>query len=158
VRGAAIAVLVVTAALLGACSDDDAARGDDNRLTSAGSLSVFDLEVGDCVLLSDEPADEVDKITATPCSEPHELEVYAIEPYEDGDTYPGPDVLTTFAETTCATEFADYVGVDYLDSELYFTYLLPTLRSWDEGDDRNVVCFATTTGEQITGSVRDSGR
>ena len=48
-----------------------------------------------------------------------------------------------------------YVGVDYLDSSLFYTYLLPSARSWDD-DDRSVVCFVTSPGEPLQRSVKGS--
>ena len=65
-------------------------------------------------------------------------------------------MLKDFADGSCAAEFAAYVGVDYRDSSLFFTYLLPSARSWEQGDDRAVTCFITTTGAPLSESVRDS--
>ena len=46
------------------------------------------------------------------------------------------------------------MGVDYRDSELFFTYLLPSPRSWEQDEDRTTLCFVTTTdGAQLTQSV-----
>ncbi len=72
--------------------------------------------------------------------------------------YPGEDVLKKFADGTCAQRFSEYVGVDYLDSDLFFTYLLPSARSWEQASDRNVLCFITTTGGTLTSSVKGSKR
>ncbi|MDT5080785.1 MAG: hypothetical protein QOJ80_5422, partial [Mycobacterium sp.] len=66
------------------------------------------------------------------------------------------DVLEKFAKGVCAQRFTAYVGVDYLDSSLYFTYLLPSARSWEQDDDRNVLCFVTTTGGTLKTSVKGS--
>lgn len=72
--------------------------------------------------------------------------------------YPGEDVLSKFADGTCAQRFGEYVGVDYLDSKLFFTYLLPSARSWEQAADRNVLCFVTTTGGKLTKSVKGTKR
>ena len=64
--------------------------------------------------------------------------------------------LSAFAQGACAQHFTGYVGVDYLDSSLFFTYLLPSARSWESDDDRDVICFVTTTGGTLTGSVKGS--
>ena len=56
--------------------------------------------------------------------------------------YPGDDVLETFAQGACAQRFAGYVGVDYLDSTLFFTYLLPSARSWEQ--DETATCSASS--------------
>jgi hypothetical protein len=36
------------------------------------------------------------------------------------------------------------------------TYLLPSARSWQQGEDRSVLCFVTTTGDPLTNSVKGS--
>jgi hypothetical protein len=133
VAGVALAAL---APALSACSlfgDDDAAT------------SVFDAEPGMCFQA---PGEVVG----------HDQEAYAVVPYTgEGDAYPGDDELAAFADGRCAQEFRDYVGVDYLDSSLYFTYLVPSPRSWEQ-DDRDVLCLVTNAGEPLEGSVEGSER
>jgi hypothetical protein len=73
-------------------------------------------------------------------------------------SYPGEDVLTTFAQGSCAQKYGQYVGVSYLDSALFFTFLLPSARSWEQAQDRNVLCFVTTTGGKLKASVKNSKR
>lgn len=111
---------------------------------------------------------QLSSLTETACSKPHTLEAYAIVAYSAASTgnasagatlttsYPGEGALTTFAQGACAQRFRGYVGVDYLDSKLFFTYLLPSPRSWEQGDDRAVICFVTTTGTDLTASVKNS--
>jgi hypothetical protein len=70
--------------------------------------------------------------------------------------YPGPEALASFANGACAQAFQPYVGVSYLDSSLFFTYLLPSARSWESDDDRTVLCFTTTTGKPLVVSVKGS--
>ena len=53
-------------------------------------------------------------------------------------------------------EFQDYVGISYLDSSLFFTYLMPSARGWEQDTDRSVVCFVTTTGAELTASAKES--
>jgi hypothetical protein len=101
---------------------------------------------------------QVDELAEVPCAEPHDQEAYAVVPYTgEGDAYPGDDELAAFADGRCAQEFRDYVGVDYLDSSLYFTYLVPSPRSWEQ-DDRDVLCLVTNAGEPLEGSVEGSER
>ena len=66
--------------------------------------------------------------------------------------------LPDAAEGACAQRFQSYVGVAYQDSSLFFTYLLPSARSWEQGDDRTVLCLVTTTGQKLTASVKGSKR
>lgn len=151
----ALPVLVVAA-----CSgDDDAGRADDGRISESGKVSVFDLRVGDCLKPDPEASGDLTEIEAVPCDEPHTQEVFAVTDYEgeNADVYPGEAELRTFADAACLDAFERYTGTDYLDSELYFSYLHPSIDSWNEGDDRTIVCVVISPGEETTGSVRASG-
>jgi len=125
------------------------------------SVSVFTARPGQCFVSPTTVHAELSKISRTPCSSKHNQEAYATVGYVPADgskatsTYPGSDLLTKFAQGACAQRFATYVGVDYLDSSLYFTYLLPSPRSW-QADDRNVICFVTTAGGTLDSSVKGS--
>lgn len=148
VRGAAL--LAVAVLLTAACSGSD----------DATKVSIFDLEVGDCVRAADEVTAEVETVERVGCEAGHELELYSEVAFttETGDAgpFPGDAALVTFADGVCAERFEEYVGIDYRDSALYFTYLLPSARGWDQGPDTSVLCFVTTTGEQLTATVRGS--
>lgn len=132
--------------------------GDDEEDTT----SVFDAAPGMCFRAPDQVEAQIDDLDEVPCSEPHEQEAYALVEFrpadgQDGDAFPGDDALAAFADGACAQEFRDYVGVDYLDSELFFTYLLPSPRSWEQ-DDRDILCLVTTTGDPLDESVEGSKR
>jgi hypothetical protein len=148
------ALALVLAVVLGACSDDGPGRDDTGQITSAGDLSVFDLQVGDCVLIDDELEAANETLPVVPCDEPHQAEVYALVDVDDLDQYPGERELSNRAEIECVAEFADYVGVDLADSVLFFTYMIPSIRSWQDDDDRTVVCMVLGVGGPLEGSVR----
>ena len=147
---------IVLALVLGACSDDGPDRDEAGRITSSGDLSVFDLEVGDCVLLDDELEAANETLPVVPCDEPHQAEIYALVDVDDLDQYPGERELSNRAEIECLAEFAGYVGVDLADSTLFFTYLIPSIRSWQDDDDRTVVCVGLGVGGPLEGSVEGS--
>jgi hypothetical protein len=151
-RAAIFAVLVALA--LGACSDDKADR-DDGDITDAGPISVFELRPGDCLSPGDDAVGEIENIEAVPCDEPHTQEVFALPEYPDdegGGAYPGEAEIQQFADASCLEAFEQYTGIDYLNSDLYFTYLHPSVDSWND-DDRTVVCVVTAGGDEMTGSV-----
>ena len=75
---------------------------------------------------------------------------------DDEDVYPGEAEIKSFADASCLEAFSSYTGTDYLDSDLFFSYLHPSLDSWNEGDDRQVVCVIVATGQEMTGSVRST--
>lgn len=129
------------------------------------STSVFDVRPGECFVAPSEVKAELSNLAQVPCTKPHTQEAYALVTYQsaggngasaDAGAYPGPDVLDKFAKGACAQRFTAYVGVDYTESKLFFTYLLPSARSWEQDDDRTVLCFVTTTGGTLTTSVKGS--
>ena len=124
------AVAVACLFLASSCSNDD-------------GESVVDLPpsaVGTCVDFSGLDGPEVDELQPVPCSEPHTHEIYAIVISEEA-TYPGLEALEADAQAKCLGEFEDYVGVSAFDSDLFFSWLVPTLNSWDREDDRQIVCL-----------------
>lgn len=133
---------------------------------SGASGNVFKLKVGDCVVPPTEIKAEITSVTVVPCSKPHSQEVFAAVNYAPprsaattttGNVFPGEPALRTFADGACLQQYAAYVGLDYRDSSLFYTYLLPSARSWNSSShDRKVVCLVTTTGQQLTASVKGS--
>lgn len=139
-------IAVLACALAGCTSDSDEAP------------HVTDVAVGDCLRAPAEVTKEVETVTRVACTDPHEHEAYASVPVVDEsggtiETFPGDAWLKSFSDGACASAFEGYVGVDYRDSDLFFTYLQPNARGWEDGD-RSVLCLVTTTGAQLTASVR----
>lgn len=126
--------------------------------------SVFDVTAGECFAAPTEVKAQISHVDRVGCAQPHDREVYAAVPYpsksasagsaSSGD-YPGDSAVAAFAQGACAQRFGSYVGVSYLDSSLFFTYLAPSARSWQD-DDRTVLCFVTAAGRQLKGSVKGS--
>ena len=161
-RAAALSFLAL-AGLLAACGDDDGvSRGEDGRVEEAGDVSVFELLPGDCMTPPEQVSTSVGTVRVVPCNEPHTQEVYALlefgELEEGADDFPGDDGVEAFAQSACLEPFVDFVGVDYVDSSLFITFLVPTVQSWTEEGDREIVCIAQTAGEPLTESVEESGR
>jgi hypothetical protein len=129
-----------------------------SRPSLGANLSVFHLKVGECLVPPKNIQAELSSVKVVACREPHTQEVFAvIQDNTSSDNYPGDQVLRSFADGQCLQQFRGYVGVDYRQSSLYYTYLLPSVRSWSAGD-RTVVCVITTTGQQMTSSVKGSKR
>ncbi|HET9075891.1 MAG TPA: septum formation family protein [Acidimicrobiales bacterium] len=122
---------------------------------AGAQLSVFHLHPGDCVLTPTAVKAELSSLKVVSCREPHTEEVYALAQDKSGQTYPGTTALQKFADGACLQSFAGYVGDDYRDSSLFYTYLLPSVRSWAAGD-HTVDCVVTTTGRSLTRSVKNS--
>lgn len=133
----------------------------------SSSTSVFDVKPGECFVAPKKVKAELSNLDQVPCTTAHTQEAYALVEYQSASSggqspsagssaYPGSDVLDKFAKGACAQRFRAYVGVDYLDSSLYYTYLLPSARSWEQDNDQTVICFITTTGGTLTTSVKGS--
>ena len=147
-RAALLAVLLLAAIAAAACGSTPKTKGI--------SLSVFHLHPGDCAVTPQAVKAQLSTLEVVPCQTAHTEEVYALVNDKAGSTYPGTTALQSFANGSCLQRFAGYVGVDYRDSSLFFTYLLPSVRSWAQGD-RTVDCLITTTGQQLTRSVKGTG-
>ena len=145
-----ILTAVAVLPLLGGCGwpwhqDDGAAKA-----------SVFDAKIGECFQSPTEVQAQISDLQQVDCATPHGQEAYALPAYKPAagsDAFPGDEILESFAQGACAQAFGPYVGVDFLDSRLYDTYLLPSPRSWQDGD-RTVLCFATDSGSAMVGSVK----
>ncbi len=138
---AALAVVCATGSLA-ACGGDEG--------------NVFFLEVGQC-FADAVGTGEVAEVDIVDCAEPHLNEIYAVESLPDGD-FP----LLTIDEDAamlCLEAFESYVGIEYAYSIYDVNLLQPTMRTWNELDDREVVCFLfDINGKTKTGTARASGR
>lgn len=156
-------VLVLVAIGLGYTffnSLDDAGRDDTGEIVTAGDLDVMDVRPGDCFDDPDTSQDEVYRLQAVPCSQPHDNEVFAVESVAGsfGPEFPGDQALETRSYEVCGGAVFDaYVGETYLDSSLDVFTLTPTEDSWSEGD-REVVCVLYSLDlSKLTRSARNSG-
>lgn len=153
---ATVGVVVILAATLTACSWVSGLFGDDDGVKSE-DVGVFDIQVGDCFLAPPEVNIELADLNRVDCADPHHQEMYAVVTYDNAPAeYPGNAELDRFANGACAEQFGVYVGIAYPDSSLWMTYLLPSPRSWQQAKDRSVLCFVTTTGSELTSSVKGS--
>ncbi len=128
------------------------------------------MKIGDCIVPPTDIKAEITGVNVVKCTMPHTQEVFAIVDYvatapagavtsvtSKSDSYPGDTALRTAANGLCLQKYGAYIGVDYRDSTLFYTYLLPSARSWGNRD-RSIVCIITTTGQQLTASVKGSKR
>ncbi len=109
------------------------------------SKTVDDIAVGDCLNMPEE--DIFSTIDPLDCSEPHDLEVFALvdlstvgPEYSSIASYPGDDAVYEAAYNRCWDEFELYVGVPYEESVLYLDVFTPTFEGWDERGDRIANC------------------
>jgi len=100
-------------------------------LAACGGLdsSLTDFEVGDCIkdpdfLFGVEQLDSLDRVD---CSEPGVLRAMRVFDITQYDDYPGDGTIDSLASSGCPFDSA--------------MILFPTRDSWNQADDREVVCF-----------------
>lgn len=114
-----------------------------------------DIVAGTCF---DGSVESVEEIQPVDCAGPHGNEVYIVldAPGDAAAPYPGEDqLLDSTAEICRGQAFSDYVGVDWADSRFFTSPVVPTERSWQQGD-RTVACFLYDLQGPWTGSAQGS--
>jgi hypothetical protein len=141
--------------VLVACSDDKGAPVLELAKKGKGTCLMAGLDIGP----------EVTEIPTIDCAKEHSHELYDVIPYrndespEQSDVFPGLAALDSFAERVCIASFELYVGVSPFDSTLSFSWLVPTLASWNNDNDRDILCVVGLfDGNMLTGSVKESKR
>ena len=154
VRNTSLAVLAAGAVVsLSAC-------GLVNSILGTGN--VMDIGVGDCF---DESAmqtalggEEVSNIPLIDCAEPHDAEVFHVEDLADGE-FPGEASVQSSMEEICTgSAFAEFIGVDYMESSIYVGGLQPTAQTWDSFDDREILCYVISDEGPISESLQGANR
>jgi hypothetical protein len=136
--GTALAAMFV----LAACGDD---------------VPANEVEVGQCT--NQDLSGQVGEVDTVDCEDAHTAEAYAVFDI-DGDDYPGSEEVARLATEGCTGDrFEEYVGVSYAESEIFSTNLAPTEQTWNDADDRTVICFAVAQdGSATQGSVKGANR
>ena len=124
---------------------------------SCSTGNVFSLEVGQCFL--DDIAsggEEVENVDIVDCEKPHLNEIYAVVDLPEGD-FPLVFIDEDSAEI-CYNAFEPFVGQAYEYSIYEVNFLRPTKETWEQLDDREVVCYLfDMQGSLKTGSAANSG-
>ncbi len=124
---------------------------------SCSTGNVFSLEVGQCFL--DDIAsgcEEFENVDIVDCEKPHLNEIYAVVELPEGD-FPLVFIDEDSAEV-CYNAFEPFVGQAYEYSIYEVNFLRPTKETWEQLDDREVVCYLfDMQGSLKTGSAANSG-
>jgi hypothetical protein len=138
-----------------------AQRDDDGSLTSAGTVTVEDLRVGDCfdaVEFGEDGEAEISDVDGVPCASPHTFEVFAVADY-NGSEYPATQAQFEVAfDAVCVGPFEEYVGLAYADSALWASAITPTEDGWNSGDREFICHLHNEDASPITGSQRGANR
>lgn len=104
------------------------------------------MEQGECLLVDDGLAAQVAKLPVIDCTKSHTHEIFAKVPDTEHQVYPGQASLEQLAETKCYGAFEDYVEISPFDSSLYITWIVPSLGSWNDKNDRTILCVLGLKG------------
>jgi hypothetical protein len=127
---------------------------DPDRTSSSGASTSYDLKPGQCF---DRPTTSKGAtVTVRDCAQPHDAEVFALEPLS-GTSYPGVPAVEAVGRSKCPVDSDRFLtaGLNYPDIDVH--YLYPQQVSWARGD-RSVKCFyRNVNGAKMTGHAKDSG-
>lgn len=133
-----------------------AERNADGEITSAGAVSAFEMHIGDCFDDEAFEATEISEVPGVPCADPHDNEVYAT--FDISGDWPGDEGVEELAFGGCYDRFAGAIGKSYEESVLDYTAIYPSLGSWKQRGDREVICVAYNMNfDKLEGSVIGSG-
>jgi hypothetical protein len=115
-----------------------ARRGSSGEIENGGSLSAFDIEVGDCFGVEEE-GEQIADVDAVPCAQPHVYEAYHVADHETA-AFPTQAELDAIFDQLCVASFEPYVGAPYDTSAVWANFMTPSEESYADGD-REYVCY-----------------
>ncbi len=118
---------------------------------------LMSAEVGACTLTDYLQGDSIDELPLMACTEVHDAEIVGLFDIE-GEDFPGIDGVKEAADAGCTSAFEEYVGTPAAESELTIFTIYPTEQTWNNLDDREVICIAYLSGADATESWAGSGR
>lgn len=146
-------LLAAVVAVGGAACADEPNRDETGEITETEDVSPNTLQAGDC--FNDPEAGsstQVTELEAVPCDEPHDNEVFHVFDLDDGD-FPGADEAKELGLDGCEPEIEAYIGATAQEAGLAIVPLTPTEQSWNDRDDRTVICaLYKADGSELTGS------
>jgi Septum formation len=131
---------LVGAGYLGTAGQDETVRDEAGQVVEGGELGAFRIRLGDCIDVGD--ATDIESVQGIPCDQPHEAEVYHAFNLP-GSEWPGDAAVDEVAADGCYASFEPFVGEPYETSRYDFRTITPSEASWDEFDDREVLCLVT---------------
>jgi hypothetical protein len=132
--------LFAAAVLLAPACSDDVERDEEGNIEEEGDVGAFNVREGDCFSSIDDLGAAVTDLPAVPCDQPHGAEVIHVFDMPDGE-YPGDEAVQAAIEEGCNPVFLEQPYAE--DLAYNMSMLFPDQRTWDELDDREIVCIAT---------------
>lgn len=130
-----------------------ARRDDSGQINTGGTLSIGDLQTGDC--FDAEDTDELADVQARPCTQSHQYELFHVATWtHGGGDYPSGAAVEQFVIDQCGPAYDAYVGTGAAADELEVLFITPTQESWDDGD-RVIQCAVYDDARpELTESLR----
>jgi len=161
-RGLAIAglalsgfwVVVLVAAIVAVNTGKATRSAATGVITHRGHINAFSLRVGDCF---DNPAGakRVNTVTAIPCDQPHNAQIYAKFKLTGSDfSYPGAATVERRARSGCNARIGT-VNKSMTTSAMTTRILLPEETAWVAGQ-RTVSCMVVNPTATLTTSLLNS--
>jgi Septum formation/Domain of unknown function (DUF4190) len=161
-RGLAIAglamsgfwVVVVVAAIVAVSTGKATRSATTGVITHRGHMNAFSLRIGDCF---DNPAGAhtVNTVTAIPCDQPHNAQIYAKFRLAGSDLrYPGAAAVARRARSGCNARIGS-VDKAMTTNAMTARILLPDETSWTAGQ-RTVSCMVVNPTANLTTSLLNS--
>ncbi|MCB0965924.1 MAG: protein kinase [Ilumatobacter sp.] len=113
--------------------------------------------VGECLVLLPDSVE----LTPIGCDEPHDLQRITVASLPAEEYPPGApfeiDVLRATTDDLCRLAFAEFVGIDAVESELSVAVTRPSADTWAEGD-RALQCLVGVRDARLVGDAAGSGQ
>jgi putative regulator of septum formation len=132
--------VVLVVGLIWAAAPSPPSRAANGQITSSGSLNVFSLSVGDC-FANPPTKQDITSVTAVPCSQPHNAQVYARFKLSGTDAnYPGN--VTQLGSNGCDAQ-KDHLNSSLTTDSMRIRFIYPVAHAWKAGE-RTVTCLIVT--------------
>jgi hypothetical protein len=143
--GCALAAVLFTAGCGGA------PRNDAGQVTASASADAFQVKVGDCT--GELGSGTIENLALIPCDQTHYWEAYSSTQLTDA-TYPGNSAVSEQANKLCSDTFEPWSGIAAGDTKYDITFFYPTLQTWTNANDREILCFVGTEKGGLKGSLK----
>lgn len=135
----------------------DAERDESGQVTDNANIGVFSLKVGDCKMDSGSGSGQISDVDVVPCSQPHDEEVFFEYRMPDGEF--SSDAVDTASQEQCTGEaFTRFVGMSWQESVLEVYPITPTPQTWEQLNNRVILCVVFDPSGPTTGSLAGAAR
>jgi hypothetical protein len=125
-------------------------RSGSGQITAPGRLNIFSLRTGDCF---DNPGSgSFSTVTAIPCGQPHNAQMFAEFNAVNSSSYPGSSALVKEATNGCNSRVAGSVDKAKITNSMQIRFLYPLSSSWSLGH-RAISCLLVNSSSDLRSSL-----